>query len=186
MTTGKRITLRKKRLADAKDDYAWQTDPELVKLDAAFTLNMTYQQYVSEYTFELSYPNSKRHEFGIDTLEGEHIGNCVYYNVNQIEGKTELGIMIGNRKCWNKGYGAEAVNALLEHIFLKTSLESVYLTTLDWNLRAQKCFLKCGFSKCGQVTRDGYNFWLMAIDRKEWEKKRTRAAGPDAAYASAE
>ena len=71
---------------------------------------MTYQQYLSEYTFELCYPSPNRHEFAIETLEGKHIGNCVYYNVNQTESKAEMGIMIGNRDYWNQGYGVETIN----------------------------------------------------------------------------
>ncbi len=117
MTTGKRIKIRHKRLSDAKEDYAWQTDPELARLDAATPLDMTYQQYLSEYTFELCYPSSNRHEFAIDTLDGEHIGNCVYYNVNQSESKAEMGIMIGNRDYWNQGYGVEIINTLIGSYF---------------------------------------------------------------------
>src|SRR5450759_1305011 len=132
MPIEKRITIRQKKISDAKDDYAWQTDSELVELDAAIALNIPYKQYLSEYTFELCYPNSNRHEFGIDTLEGKHIGNCVYYNVNAAESKTEIGIMIGDRDYWNKGYGTEAINALLERVFSRTAMEKVYLTTLNW------------------------------------------------------
>lgn len=170
IAAGRRIRIRPKRLSDAKEDYIWQTDAELSKLDAAVTLNMSYQQYLSEYTFELCYPCANRHEFGVDTLDGQHIGNCVYYNVNQAERKAELGIMIGNRDYWNQGYGAEVVNTLLQHIFEKINLEKIYLTTLTWNIRAQKCFKKCGFSECGKVIRDGSTFLLMAIQREEWER----------------
>jgi RimJ/RimL family protein N-acetyltransferase len=174
MTTDKRIRLRIKRLSDAKDDYRWQTDPELAKLDAAVTLDMSYQQYLSEYTFELCYPSPTRHEFAIETLEGKHIGNCVYYNVNQNEGKAEIGILIGNRDYWNRGYGVETIDLLLEHIFNKTTLERVYLTTLDWNIRAQNCFIKCGFSDCGKLIKDDYTFLLMVLHRDEWENLRSK------------
>lgn len=169
MTLEKRIRLRIKRLSDSKDDYAWQSDPELAKLDAAVTLKMSYPQYLSEYTFDLCFPNPSRHEFAIETLEGKHIGNCVYYNVDETEGKTEIGILIGNHDYWNRGYGAEAVDLLLEQIFIKTNLERVYLTTLDWNIRAQRCFLKCGFNDCGKLVKDECTFLLMIIHRKEWE-----------------
>jgi RimJ/RimL family protein N-acetyltransferase len=169
MTAEKRIQLRIKRLSDARDDYDWQTDPELAKLDASVTLDLTYRQYLSEYTYELCYPNPNRHEFAIETLEGKHIGNCVYYNVNEKEGKTEIGILIGNREYWNRGYGTETINLLLKHVFGKTNLERVYLTTLDWNIRAQHCFIKCGFSDCGKLIKDDYSFLLMALDREEWE-----------------
>ncbi len=169
MTDNNRIQLRLKKLSDAREDYTWQTDPELCCLDAAETLIMSYNEYLSEFTFELSYPITTRHEFAVETLDGQHIGNCVYYNVNKTESKAEVGIMIGNRDYWNRGYGTETINLLLEHVFNKISLEKVYLTTLDWNVRAQKCFKKCGFSECGEITRDGLDFFVMVILRKEWE-----------------
>jgi RimJ/RimL family protein N-acetyltransferase len=175
MDNGKKIKLRYKRISDAKEDYSWQVDPELARLDAALPLTITYQQYLSEYTFELCYPSANRHEFGIETLSGEHVGNCVYYNVNASESKAEIGIMIGNRDYWNHGYGVEAINALLEHIFNRTRLEKIYLTTLDWNVRAQKCFKKCGFNECGELERDGSCFLLMVINRDEWEKLHDQA-----------
>ncbi len=176
MITGKRIRLRYKRLSDAREDYIWQTDAELAQLDAASTLQMTYQQYLSEYTFNLCYPSLNRHEFAIETLDGQHIGNCVYYNVNSAERKTEIGIMIGDRSYWNQGYGAEVVSILLDHIFKYTDLDSVYLTTLTWNSRAQKCFKKCGFIECSRIVRDKHTFLLMAVQREEWEKLRVQAA----------
>jgi [ribosomal protein S5]-alanine N-acetyltransferase len=179
-TGEKRIKLRYKRLSDARDDYAWQTDPELSDLDAAVALEMTYPQYLSDYTFELCYPSANRHEFAIETLNGEHIGNCVYYNVNSAEGKAELGIMIGNRSYWNRGYGVEAVNALLDHIFSQTNLARIYLTTLTWNIRAQKCFKKCGFAESGQIVRDSHSFLLMIIHREDWQQLRLQAASQTA------
>jgi [ribosomal protein S5]-alanine N-acetyltransferase len=186
MITNSRITLRKKRLSDAREDYAWQIDPELVRLDAAVVLDMTYQQYLAEYTFELCYPLSSRHEFGIDTLDGEHIGNCVYYNVDQAEGKAEVGIMIGNRQYWNQGYGMEAINALLDLVFTRTRLEKVYLTTLDWNARAQRCFQKCGFKDGGHVTRGEHKFLMMSLRREEWAQITSRAEQIEAEQAEPE
>jgi RimJ/RimL family protein N-acetyltransferase len=170
-----RVKIRLKRISDARDDYAWQSDPELAKLDAADPLTMSYPQFLSEFTFDLCYPGSNRHEFAVETFEGQHIGNCVYYNLNPNEGKTEIGIMIGNREYWNRGYGPEAVNILLDHIFKRTDLNRVFLTTLDWNLRAHKCFIKCGFKPCGETTREGYNFILMSIQREEWQKLKESA-----------
>jgi RimJ/RimL family protein N-acetyltransferase len=167
-----RIKIRYKRISDARDDFAWQTDPELARLDAAEPLTMSYQQFLSEYTFDLCYPSSSRHEFGVETLDGKHIGNCVYYNVNQAENKTEVGIMIGNRDFWNKGYGVETINLLLDYIFRRTTLDKVYLTTLNWNQRAQKCFKKCGFQEIGALERDQHSFLLMAIQRSEWDRIR--------------
>ena len=175
MIDNSRIRLRYKRLADAKEDYAWQTDSELARLDATTPLECGYQQFCAEYTFDICYPSRHRHEFAIETTDGKHIGNCVYYNVNQTDSKTEVGIMIGNRDYWNQGYGFEAITALLSHIFNKTQLNNVYLTTLDWNTRAQKCFAKCGFNEKGQICREGYTFLLMTITRDQWESLKNNS-----------
>ncbi len=171
MITGSKITLRDKKLADAPDDYAWGTDPELAHLDAAPLLTATFQEYLSDYTSQLRYLPLTRHQFAIDTPDGKHIGNCVYYDVNETKGEAELGIMIGDRNCWDKGYGAEAVTTLVSYIFHQTNLKRIYLKTLDSNSRAQRCFQKCGFTPYGHLVRDGFSFVLMEIHRKQWKEK---------------
>jgi RimJ/RimL family protein N-acetyltransferase len=95
----------------------------------------------------------------------------VYYNVNETKGEAEIGIVIGNRDYWDKGCGTDTVAALVNRIFRETNLKRLYLKTLDWNLRAQKCFKKCGFTPYGHLNRDGHNFVLMGLHRKQWEKQ---------------
>ena len=175
MITGSKIKLRNRRLADAQDDYTWQTDPELARLDAIPPLATTFPHYLSGYASELRYPSSNRRSFAIETTDDEHIGNCVYYNINEIKGQAELGIMIGNRDYWDKGYGADAVTTLVSYIFRQTNLKRIYLKTLDWNSRAQRCFQKCGFTPYGYLARDGFSFVLMEIHRKQWQERQTEA-----------
>jgi len=170
MIIGSKVILRDKRLADAQDDYAWQADAELVRLDAAPLLATTFSQYLSNYVSELHYPSSTRRRFAIETLDGKHIGNCTYYGINEAKGEAELGIMIGNRSCWDKGYGTDAVSTLLSYIFRRTDLKRIYLKTIDSNTRARKCFQKCGFTPYGHLVRDGFSFVLMEIHRKQWER----------------
>ena len=173
MIIGNKVRLRNKRLADARDDYTWQTDPELTRFDAVPLLTTTFAQYLSDYASELHYPSSTRHQFAIETLEGRHICNCVYYGINETKGEAELGIMIGNRDYWDEGYGADAVATLVNYIFCQTNLRRIYLKTLDWNGRAQKCFKKCGFTPNGHLVKDGFSFVLMEIHREQWERLQT-------------
>ncbi|MBN1862824.1 MAG: GNAT family N-acetyltransferase [Dehalococcoidales bacterium] len=170
MITSKRIKLRKRSLADAVDNYAWMTDPELTQLDAAPLLRVSFAQYLTIYQEELSYPSAKRCAFAVETTEEKHVGNCSYYDINQKKKEAQLGIMIGNRDYWDKGYGAEAVTTLLDHIFRNTDLNRVYLKTLVSNIRAQRCFQKCGFTFCGHLDKDGYRFALMEVHRKRWRE----------------
>ena len=174
MIVASKVILRKKRLADARDDYAWETDPELVQLDAAPLVTTTFSQYLSEYANKLHnlLPTSRR--FAVDTLSGKHIGNCSYYNISEVRGEAELGIMIGNRDYWNKGYGTDAVTALVNYIFCQTNIRRIYLKTLESNTRAQKCFQKCGFTPYGHLVKDGFSFMLMEIHHNQWQKQQTK------------
>ncbi len=174
MITGSKIRLRDKRLADARDNYDWQTDAELVQLDAAPLLTTTFEQYLSDYANELHYPPLTGYRFAIETLDGKHIGNCIYYNLDKTRGEAELGILIGNRDYWSKGYGTDTVTTLVSHIFHQTNLKRIYLKTLDSNIQAQKCFKKCGFTPYGHLVRDGYSFVLMEIPRKQWEEQQAK------------
>ncbi len=164
------VRLRDRRFADAVENYAWLTDPELVKLDALPVPTLTFQQYMSDYTAELLYSSATKQQFAIESLNGKQIGNCTYYGVDETKGDAELGIMIGNRDYWDKGYGTDAVTTLVNHIFRQTDIKRIHLKTLDWNIRAQKCFQKCGFIPCGPLEKDGHNFVVMELYRDQWEK----------------
>jgi len=172
MISGSKVILRDKRLADAQDDYTWQTDPALARLDAVPLLATTFSQYLADYISELRYSSPTRYRFAIETLDGQHIGNCTYYGINEAKGEAELGIMIGNRDYWDKGYGADAITTLLSYIFRRTNFKRIYLKTLDLNHRAQRCFQKCGFTAYGHLDKDGFSFVLMELHRKQWKKRQ--------------
>lgn len=168
IVTSNKVIIRAKKLSDAQDDYAWESDSELAELDAVHPLSIPFSRYLSEYSYELRRPFVNSRYFGIDTLEGKHIGNCSYYHLDERQGETELGIMIGDRDFWGKGYGEDAVSALVDYIFRTTELKRIYLKTLEKNARAQKCFQKCGFVWCGRLLNHDFNFTLMEISRTQW------------------
>ena len=163
---GTKVVLRQKRIEDAFHDYQWRIDPELSKLDATFPLRIRYKEFVRFSLDEIEYPGRRSKRLAIDTKDGVHIGNCMYYDLDESRGQTELGIMIGDRDYWNGGYGTDAVVTLVEHIFKTiSSINKIYLHTLDWNDRARKSFAKAGFTEVREVKRDGQNFVLMEMVR---------------------
>ncbi|MFA5629684.1 MAG: GNAT family N-acetyltransferase [Dehalococcoidales bacterium] len=168
-----RVILREKKPDDAINDYKWKTDPELAKLDACQPLTMPFNEYVFLYVSELQLSPLVKHEFSIETHNGEHIGNCAYYNVNRFRREAEIGILIGNRDYWDKGYGKEALVLLIDYTFGKYNLKRVHLKTLEWNIRAQNCFLKCGFNHCGKKKTAEHTFILMELPGTEWETAKT-------------
>ncbi|MCK4274810.1 MAG: GNAT family N-acetyltransferase, partial [Dehalococcoidales bacterium] len=156
--TGSNVKLREKKLGDVRNDYKWQSDPELAKLDAAPTLIMSFAIYLLDYATEIHRPKFNKYPLAVETLEGRHIGNCTCYDIDEMKSEAQLGVIIGDRDYWDKGYGADAVSTLVDHVFLTTGLQRLYLKTLLWNQRAQKCFQKCGFITCGEMRRNGNNF----------------------------
>ncbi len=171
MIKGQKIFLREKKLEDAPLDYSWRIDEELSGLDATTPMRMSYKQYLRIYQDELSYPVSWSKRFAIETYANETIGNCMYYDIDLVKLKAELGIMIGNKEYWNQGFGADVVNTLTSHIFTDTNLTCIYLHTLSSNIRAQKSFSKCGFSSIKEnVRRNGYEFMLMELTKETWKR----------------
>jgi RimJ/RimL family protein N-acetyltransferase len=167
---GNKIRLREKKLSDVRNDYRWQADPELARLDAAPVLIQSFSLYLLDYAASLHQSQFNRYPLAVETLEGIHIGNCTFYDIDEKKGEAQLGIMIGNREYWDKGYGTDTVKAMVDHAFRSTKVRRLYLKTLDWNLRAQKCFARCGFKTFGHLRRNSYKFVLMDLKREQWEK----------------
>jgi RimJ/RimL family protein N-acetyltransferase len=169
LIAGEKVILREKRVSDVENDYAWRCDPELARYDGILPLKMSYQEYALYYAWDMQNGGRMKRWFAIDSLDEKHIGNCMYYEIDEDRKQAKLGIMIGDRKYWDKGYGTDAVSTLVSHVFEQTKLDRIYLDTLEWNVRAQRCFRKCGFIACGRTIRQGNDFLVMEL-RRSWLK----------------
>jgi len=166
---GQKVILREKNIEDAEDDYRWRTDEELAKLDATRPINMSFSNFRSYVEEEIRSPSPRSKRLAIDTIYGKHIGNFMYYDIDLRRGESELGIMIGDRSYWSKGYGSDAIRAVRNHLFSQTTLKRLYLHTLEWNERARKSFTNAGLREVKLVSRGGLKFVLMETLRSEWE-----------------
>lgn len=167
---GDRVVLRSKRMEDAEADYHWRVDPELATLDATRPITITLKEYMRYHRDDLQFPSPRSVRLAIDTIDGAHIGNCMYYDIDTELSQAEFGIMIGNPDYWNGGYGTDAVRTMLRHIFTTTWLSRIYLHTLTSNTRAQRAFAKAGFIVDRDVRKDGFEFVRMQITRQDWEE----------------
>jgi RimJ/RimL family protein N-acetyltransferase len=179
---GVNVLLRDKCADDIADDYAWRRDTELSKLDATLPIQMSSAEFRRYAVEELGYNSRWSKRFAIDALDGDddddeigpgrHIGNCMYYDIDERRSETELGIMIGDREYWGRGYGEDAVRTLLDYIFTSTALGKVYLHTLTWNDRARRSFTKAGFKEIREVRRNSKDFIRMEVVRADWAEAR--------------
>ena len=90
-----------------------------------------------------------------------------------------VGIGLGEREFWGKGYGTEAMQIILRYAFQEMNLNRINLNVFEYNSRAQKSYLKCGFVEEGRsrqsMLRDGkrWDMVYMGLLRSEWEAKST-------------
>jgi RimJ/RimL family protein N-acetyltransferase len=84
----------------------------------------------------------------IDT--DELIGRCLLFSVDRVNRSAMLGIVIGEKRCWNQGYGQEALILLLDYAFNLLNLNSVMLGVFAFNQRAVASYRKVGFQEIGR------------------------------------
>ena len=164
---GQLIRLRRKRAADAQDDFEWRRDPELARFDAAAPLRASFDDFFTTFQDELRIPSPFRRVLAVEDMDGHHIGNVMYYNIDDRKGEAELGITIGDKRYWNRGYGTDIVLTFLLYLFTEQNMRRIYLNTLDWNVRAQRAFQKSGFRRTG-IARRGLHTFVQMEARREW------------------
>ncbi len=90
-----------------------------------------------------------RVSFVIETLEGVPIGNIVLIGVDVAHRRAELGIAIGEKGDWGRGYGTDAIRVILRFAFEVLNLRRVELITDIDNERGIRAYEKCGFVREG-------------------------------------
>lgn len=85
-----------------------------------------------------------------------------------------VGIGIGNRTDWGKGYGTDAMKLALRFAFTEINLERVTLNVFEYNPRAIRSYEKAGFKHEGRMRggllKDGkrWDMLYMGVLREEW------------------
>jgi len=86
----------------------------------------------------------------VDATNDKLIGNCSIFRINERNRKAEVGIFIGDKNCWSKGYGSEALSLLIDYGFNILNLNNIMLEVFGYNERAIKAYKKIGFKEIGR------------------------------------
>lgn len=86
----------------------------------------------------------------IDAATDSIIGNCGFMDLDYLNRTAEIGIFIGEKSYWNKGYGSEAISLLIDYGFNKLDLHNIMLKVYAFNERAVRCYEKIGFRRIGR------------------------------------
>lgn len=125
--------------------------------------------------FEKVLENKNAFEFAIRTLaEDRLIGEIGLDGVDWVQSDAFVGIAIGEKEYWGKGYGSDAMRVLMRYAFLELNLHRVSLTVFGYNPRAIRSYEKVGYVHEGCwrqfLNKDGcrYDMLFMGALREEW------------------
>ena len=142
---GERIYLREVRPSDVNDAYyRWMNDPEVTQyLESRFAPNSmeTLQEYVKNFL------GNKDNIFLAIVLKEnhKHIGNIKMGPINWFHRLADIGVMLGEKDSWGKGYASEAISLLVKHAFCTLNLHKLTAGCYEQNLGSLKAFQKSGF-----------------------------------------
>lgn len=176
MLKGKRVLLRAMMRDDLRKLCAFNNDLEVELAGGGDPpMPQSLERLQAEFDRNLSNGGRDGMSFAIDA-EGRLIGQCALFNVDPVAMTCELGIAIGDKEFWGRGYGREAISLLLYYAFRLQNYRKVWLKVLGKNERAQRAYAACGFIEEGrlraQVWSDGEydDLVQMGIMRIEWER----------------
>ena len=178
MILGERIRLRHTEREDLPFFVEWLNDPDVRR---GLMLHLPLSIAEEEQWFEnmLTSPQDERHLVIEAKTEDDWtmIGNSSFHNLDWRNRNAELGIFIGEKSYWDRGYGTEVMRLLLKHGFNTLNLHMIYLRVYEDNRRAIRAYEKAGFVEDGRlrqmIFKDGefLDVIFMSVLRAEWREK---------------
>ncbi len=176
---GSLTQLRAVALEDMEDVYQWRNDDEVSLFavgNSPLLTHVSREQVESTYETIVKMDRAENGVFSILDLEGRIIGIADYRDVNIITRSAVMGITIGDKAYWGKGYGSDAIKVMIRYLFQQLNMQRIQLDTWSGNARAIRAYEKCGFKVEGRLRQneyvDGkyYDTVIMGLLRSEWEQ----------------
>jgi RimJ/RimL family protein N-acetyltransferase len=103
------------------------------------------------------------------------IGITSLHEIDWRNRSAQLGIFIGDKAFWGRGYGTDALRALLRWCFGELNLHRAWLRVYEDNARAIRSYQKVGMKQEGRLREDRfhkgryYDTLVMGVLRAEFE-----------------
>src|SRR5690349_2833988 len=150
MLKGERVTLRSLTREDLPRLCEFNNDVE-VELSGGGDppIPQSLARLEAEFDLKVSTGGRDGPGFAIEA-DGKFIGQCALFDFDEVNQTCQLGITVGDKAYWGKGYGREAVRLLLDYAFRLRNVRKVWLTVNGTNERAIRAYRACGFVEEGR------------------------------------
>lgn len=154
----------------------WGRDTEYKRLLDSGVVRASSQHGVKKWLEKaLDEQSINQHWFSIRTLEDDALlGDIDLFVDNWPARDTFVGLGIGEREFWGKGYGTDAMKVILRYAFTEINMNRVTLNVFEFNPRAIRAYEKAGFRHEGRMrkvlNKEGkrWDMLYMSILREEW------------------
>ena len=154
----------------------WNRDSEFMRLLDGSPLNLRSPKRLQKSLQEdLENQKSDRHWFAIRALADDKLLGDIDLSVDNWTSRDAfVGLGIGERDFWGRGYGTDVMKIILRYAFMEVNLQRVTLNVFEYNPRAIRSYEKTGFRHEGRMRqvlkREGQRWDLvfMGILRHEW------------------
>lgn len=161
---GQRIYLRPVLLSDASENYvAWLNDPEVNQYLESRFIKQSLQS-VRDYVERITRDANTLFLAIVSKSEERHIGNVKLGPIDWNHRVGDIGIMIGDKAYWRKGFGGDAIRLLSEYAFSVLKLHKLTAGAYENNIGSIRAFLKAGYLVEGRL-RDHYLYKDIYVDK---------------------
>jgi RimJ/RimL family protein N-acetyltransferase len=162
--------------ASAKTEVRWQRDTEFIRLADSDPSQLSSEKKIKEWFEKQSEDGFKpeRYSFSVRTLDGDQYIGSLGMWVDLIHSEAWVGLGIGEREFWSRGYGSDMMRLCQRYVFAELGLQRLSLGLHEYNPRALRSYEKCGFRLEGRTRKDlmregkRYDSLWMGILREEW------------------
>lgn len=149
MIRGEKVYLTELDRDNAEIIRNWLNDPEVYQFLAVGHVPITRE--AEKHYYDSQAAADDRYTFEIHVCEDErYVGNVGLKDVNLVHRRAELGLVIGSKEDWGRGYGADAIVTCLRFAFDTLGLHSVCLKTHEEHLRGLDLYKRVGFVEAGR------------------------------------
>lgn len=155
MLQGQRVTLKPFTREAYRQRYEWQSDAVVSYYAHGQKHAMTapLDAYMDEYNRYLGEDPNGSGLFAVYSETDELIGEVDYREMDLVNRSVVIGISLGKKDIWGKGYGTDAVRTLCQFLFERFGLERIQLDTWAGNARAIRSYEKVGFRAEGLLRK---------------------------------